>query len=85
MKLKEWDKSTLKKWDKLQTSQQEKLQSVRLFLRSPSLSAPQASQADVFAQMGVPTFQPTRDQTVLKRQERVMKVLIGFIEDREDA
>lgn len=34
--------------------------------------------------MGVPTFQPTRDATILKRQERVMKVLVSFVEDRDE-
>ncbi|GAA5868935.1 hypothetical protein JCM16303_000311 [Sporobolomyces ruberrimus] len=60
----------LKEWDKSTLKKWEKLQT---------------SQQEKLQSMGVPTFQPTRDQTVLKRQERVMKVLIGFIEDREDA
>jgi len=35
-------------------------------------------------QLGVPTFQKTADPTILKRQERVMSVLVGFLEDRGD-
>jgi len=31
-------------------------------------------------EMGVPTFQPTSDPIVLKRQERVMAVLVGFLD-----
>ncbi|GAA5909630.1 uncharacterized protein JCM6883_004578 [Sporobolomyces salmoneus] len=60
----------LKDWDKTALKKWEKLQT---------------SQQEKLQALGVPTFQPTRDQTVLKRQERVMKVLVGFVEDREDA
>ncbi|GAA6005208.1 hypothetical protein JCM11491_002620 [Sporobolomyces phaffii] len=59
----------LKDWDKSTLKKWDKLQT---------------SQQEKLQAMGVPTFQPTRDQTVLKRQERVMKVLVGFIEDREE-
>lgn len=33
--------------------------------------------------MGVPTFQKTTDPTLLRRQERLVDVLVGFLEDRE--
>lgn len=35
-------------------------------------------------QLGVPTFQKTTDPTLLKRQERVLAILVGFLEDRGD-
>ncbi|GAA5965880.1 hypothetical protein JCM21900_004936 [Sporobolomyces salmonicolor] len=44
----------------------------------------QASQRQQLQAMGVPTFQVTTDPTILKRQERVLKVLVGFLEDRDD-
>ncbi|GAA5977502.1 hypothetical protein JCM5350_004711 [Sporobolomyces pararoseus] len=59
----------LKDWDKSTLKKWEKLQT---------------TQQEKLQSLGVPTFQVTRDQTILKRQERVMKVLVGFIEDRED-
>ena len=33
------------------------------------------------SQLGVPTFSVSRDPRVLKRQERVMTVLVGFLDD----
>ncbi|GAA6059718.1 hypothetical protein JCM10212_000246 [Sporobolomyces blumeae] len=59
----------LKEWDRSTLKKWEKLQT----LQQTNLQA-----------LGIPTFQPTRDPTILKRQERVMKVLVGFIEDRDD-
>ncbi|GAA5946278.1 hypothetical protein JCM3765_000181 [Sporobolomyces pararoseus] len=59
----------LKEWDKSSLKKWEKLQTC---------------QQEKLQSLGVPTFQATRDQTILKRQERVMKVLVGFIEDREE-
>ncbi|TNY18212.1 hypothetical protein DMC30DRAFT_403737, partial [Rhodotorula diobovata] len=47
-------------------------------------TALQAKQQEQLQALGVPTFQKTGDPTVRKRQERVMSVLVGFLEDRGD-
>ncbi|BGP56203.1 hypothetical protein JCM8202_002094 [Rhodotorula sphaerocarpa] len=43
----------------------------------------QAEQQERLQAMGVPTFQKTTDPTLLRRQERLVDVLVGFLEDRE--
>ncbi|GAA5876687.1 hypothetical protein JCM8547_005775 [Rhodosporidiobolus lusitaniae] len=43
----------------------------------------QGKQQEQLQDLGVPTFQKTTDSTILKRQERVLAVLIGFLEDRD--
>ncbi|GAA5847222.1 hypothetical protein JCM9279_006142 [Rhodotorula babjevae] len=47
-------------------------------------TALQATQQERLQALGVPTFQKTADPTIRKRQERVMGVLVGFLEDRGD-
>ncbi|GJN93646.1 hypothetical protein Rhopal_006703-T1 [Rhodotorula paludigena] len=44
----------------------------------------QTSQQGQLQSLGVPTFQKTTDPTLLKRQERVLAILVGFLEDRGD-
>ncbi|GAA5928328.1 hypothetical protein JCM3775_000577 [Rhodotorula graminis] len=44
-------------------------------------TALQATQQERLQALGIPTFQKTADPTILKRQERVMSVLVGFLED----
>ncbi|BGP26962.1 aldo-keto reductase [Rhodotorula toruloides] len=44
----------------------------------------QSEQQEKLRALGVPTFQQTTDPTLLKRQERVIDVLVGFLEDRAD-
>ncbi|BGP19282.1 hypothetical protein JCM10213_008199 [Rhodosporidiobolus nylandii] len=43
----------------------------------------QGQQQEQLQALGVPTFQKTSDSTLLKRQERVLGVLVGFLEDRD--
>ncbi|BGP42720.1 hypothetical protein JCM10450v2_006829 [Rhodotorula kratochvilovae] len=47
-------------------------------------AALQAQQQEQLQALGIPTFQKTADPTLLKRQERVMSMLVGFLEDRQD-
>ncbi|GAA6032993.1 hypothetical protein JCM8097_000088 [Rhodosporidiobolus ruineniae] len=46
-------------------------------------TALQSQQQEELQALGVPTFQPTTDPTLLKRQERVVAVLVGMLEDRD--
>jgi hypothetical protein len=48
-----------------------------LFRLCPQLSSS-------FAQLGVPTFYRTKNEPALKKQERVMTVLLGFLDDEQD-
>ncbi|GAA6010845.1 hypothetical protein JCM10207_003956 [Rhodosporidiobolus poonsookiae] len=43
----------------------------------------QAQQQEQLQSLGVPTFQKTTDPTLRKRQDRVLAVLVGFLEDRD--
>ncbi|GAA5821637.1 hypothetical protein JCM11251_000946 [Rhodosporidiobolus azoricus] len=43
----------------------------------------QGQQQERLQSLGVPTFRKTTDPTILKRQERVLGVLVGFLEDRD--
>ncbi|GAA5974341.1 hypothetical protein JCM11641_006747 [Rhodosporidiobolus odoratus] len=43
----------------------------------------QGQQQEKLRALGIPTFQRTSDPTLLKRQERVLNVLVGFLEDRD--
>ena len=52
-------------------------------LSSATHSLPVANLA-CLSQLGVPTFHRTTEPTLLKRQERLIEVLVGFLEDRED-
>ncbi|KAI5476553.1 hypothetical protein MNV49_007500 [Pseudohyphozyma bogoriensis] len=56
----------LNEWDKQALSKWKKLQN---------------AQRSRLQQLGVPTFAPTLDPIMLKRQERVMAVLVGFLDD----
>ncbi|GAA5895823.1 hypothetical protein JCM8208_005097 [Rhodotorula glutinis] len=47
-------------------------------------TALQATQQERLQALGIPTFQKTADPTIRKRQERVIGVLVGFLEDRGD-
>ncbi|GAA5824331.1 hypothetical protein JCM3770_001810 [Rhodotorula araucariae] len=47
-------------------------------------AALQGQQQEQLQAIGVPTFQKTADPTMLKRQERVMSMLVGFLEDHQD-
>ncbi|BGP10648.1 hypothetical protein JCM10049v2_006540 [Rhodotorula toruloides] len=53
----------------------------RLLVRWAQL---QGEQQEKLRALGVPTFQQTTDPTLLKRQERVIDVLVGFLEDRAE-
>ncbi|GAA5865548.1 hypothetical protein JCM3774_002047 [Rhodotorula dairenensis] len=44
----------------------------------------QHEQQDQLRSLGVPTFHRTTEPTLLKRQERLIEVLVGFLEDRDD-
>lgn len=81
-KLKLFDREALGRWKKLQGEQQAKLQEVS----PPShLSASRTHRfGSPFEQLGVPTFFRTRSEPALKKQERVMAVLLGFLEDEPE-
>ncbi|GAA5958484.1 hypothetical protein JCM8115_002480 [Rhodotorula mucilaginosa] len=44
----------------------------------------QHEQQEQLKSLGVPTFHRTTEPTLLKRQERLIEVLVGFLEDREE-
>ncbi|GAA5895817.1 hypothetical protein JCM6882_001388 [Rhodosporidiobolus microsporus] len=58
----------LKEWDRAATKKWSTLQ---------------GQQQEKLQNLGVPTFRKTTDATLLKRQERVLGVLVGFLEDRD--
>ncbi|GAA5988922.1 hypothetical protein JCM10908_006231 [Rhodotorula pacifica] len=43
----------------------------------------QHEQQEALRALGVPTFHRTTEPTILKRQERIIEVLVGFLEDRD--
>lgn len=77
-KLKEWDRNALVVWKGLQDKQRGRLQQVSL--TTPSLCSRELIWGLV-GQMGVPTMSLSVDASVIKRQERVMGVLVGFLDD----
>ncbi|ORY77606.1 hypothetical protein BCR35DRAFT_305361 [Leucosporidium creatinivorum] len=44
----------------------------------------QGDQQVQLQELGVPTFYRTRNESALKKQERVMSVLLGFLDDEQD-
>lgn len=90
-KLRLWDREALARWKKLQGEQQAKLQEVSSRVRRSVVPLPQLTRSRLSlpfplstSQLGVPTFYRTRNESALKKQERVMSVLLGFLDDEQD-